>query len=201
MRKTRDTNGARVLGGNVQRLVIEVFGIVLGVMLALAVNEWREQRTHRTQVEAALRNVAAELGANREQLTAIHANNTETLALLTVGGADHEDRQFVPAIQLKDTAWRTLRTTGVANHVDYETILTLSETYAIQDVYKMTGGYLLEAVMNMTGSAVVAGIEVDNDRFSALFAEYFDLLVGMEEQLLESFDEAEGHLGAIAPQS
>lgn len=63
----------------IQTLLIEVFSIVLGVLLALAMNEWREQRAHQSQVKAALQNISHELRSNLDVLTAIHENNVATV--------------------------------------------------------------------------------------------------------------------------
>ena len=38
----------------VQELLVEVFSIVLGVLLALAMNQWRESRSQRAQADSAL---------------------------------------------------------------------------------------------------------------------------------------------------
>ena len=45
----------------IQTIVIEVVSIVLGVLLALGVNEWRAQRSQQRQADAALVNISNEL--------------------------------------------------------------------------------------------------------------------------------------------
>jgi hypothetical protein len=192
----RNVSGHRKLP--IQTLLIEVFSIVLGVLLALGMNEWREQRAHQSQVKAALQNISHELRSNLEMLTTIHENNTATVDAIAKSGeaeADTADnRTFIPGLQLRKTAWETLQSTGVSNYADYETMLQLSGTYSMQGVYTQTGVLLTEAAMNMTAFAVANGKEVDNEKFSRQFYDYFAMLVRVEEELLKSYRESIGHL-------
>lgn len=190
----RNISGRRKLP--IQTLLIEVFSIVLGVLLALAMNEWREQRTHQSQVKAALQNISHELRSNLDVLAKIHENNAVTVdAIANEAGADSLDnRTFIPGLQLQKTAWETLQSTGVSNYADYETILQLSGTYSMQGVYTQIGVSLTEAVMNMSAFAVANGKEVDNRQFSHQFYDYFVILVRVEEELLKSYRESIEHL-------
>ena len=59
-----------LLGGEHRKsflsLLFEVALIAVGVFLALWANNWHEDREHRTQAQAALRNFAAEMEENRQ---------------------------------------------------------------------------------------------------------------------------------------
>jgi len=180
----------------IQTLLIEVFSIVLGVLLALAMNEWREQRAHQSQVKAALQNISHELRSNLDVLTTIHENNAITVdAIADEAGADSLDnRTFIPGLQLQKTAWETLQSTGVSNYADYQIMLQLSGTYSLQGVYTQTGVLLTEAAMNMSAFAVANGKEIDNRQFSHQFYDYFVLLVRVEEELLKSCRESIDYL-------
>ena len=141
-----------------QKLAIEVFSIVVGVLLALGVNEFREQRLHRAQAESAMNNIKLEIQSNVDFLTLVHANNTATIDALSEEDKSDleedksdskEERNFIPGLQVDATAWETLLSTGVSNYVEYESILVLSKMYSIQEIYKQTGGQLSAAAMNM----------------------------------------------------
>lgn len=192
----QDTSSHRKLP--IQTLLIEVFSIVLGVLLALGMNEWREQRAHQTQVKAALQNISHELRSNLDVLTTIHENNAVTVDAIAKSGETEADtadnRTFIPGLQLRKTAWETLQSTGVSNYADYETMLQLSGTYSMQGVYTQTGVLLTEAAMNMTAFAVANGKEVDNEKFSHQFYDYFAMLVQVEEELLKSYQNSIDHL-------
>ena len=60
-------------------LLFEVLLITVGVFLALWANSWHEDREHRAQARAALRNFAGEMEANR-QATQRNRAYHETLA-------------------------------------------------------------------------------------------------------------------------
>jgi hypothetical protein len=89
-----------------QRLFIEFLSIVLGVLLALALNEWRERRSHQSQAKAVLFNIKNELQSNLQALTALHENNVETVKLMSEdrNGDSSEERKFIPGLQLRQTA-------------------------------------------------------------------------------------------------
>jgi hypothetical protein len=179
-----------------QRLLLEFFSIVLGVLLALGLNEWRENRFHQSQANAALLNIKNELQSNLKALTILHENNSETVKVMAENRDTDSDgeRQFIPGLQLRATAWETFLSTNVSNYVDYETVLVLSETYSMQSVCKQTGSLLTEAAMNMAAYAAATGKEVEDSQFNNQFYDYFVTLVQVEDALLESCQKSIEHL-------
>ena len=163
------------------------------MLLALAVDEWREDRSQQQQAYAALMNISIELKDNQKVLKLIHENNVETVKLMTEDqesagkpGQD-EDRNFIPGLQLRETAWETMLSTGISGYVDYDTILELSATYSMQRVYKDTGSKMTAAAMNVAAYATVLDREVENESFQRQFISYFEMLVGIEDTLLEFY--------------
>ncbi len=186
-------------GKTLGRLLLEVFSIVLGVLLALGVSEWQEQRREAELAQKALVNVQRELQANLVVLRQIHDNNQATLA--AIDAADPEDNanlQFIPGVQLRDTAWQAMLASGVANFVDYDQLLELGELYAIQTVYRDTGSQLVAASMDMAGQAAVAGVDIDNRNFQRQFRSLFGMMLQLEEALLQSYAEIQPTLDAAA---
>ena len=110
-------NKKRYWNGSMRAIFIEVVSIVLGVLLALAVNEWRAQRAHDSEAESALQNINNEVISNQKTLEAIHKNNVSTVESMTENRDGNEDRKFIPGLQLKSSAWETLLSTGsLHNH-------------------------------------------------------------------------------------
>ncbi len=66
-------------GKSFVNLLLEVVLITVGVFLALWANNWHEDREHRAQARAALRNFVGEMEANR-QATQSNRSYHETLA-------------------------------------------------------------------------------------------------------------------------
>jgi len=173
-------------------LVLEVLSIVLGVLLALGLSEWADDRQNQAQANSALLNIHGEIGSNLETLRTIHANNVQTvgaIGLQSMPEAD-ESRSIIPGLQLQETAWEALLATGLSSHVDYDTVLTLSHLYSIQRVYKQTGMQLSESAMSATAYATAMGTEVDDQHFQEQFVGYFQLLTQIEEQLLDMYQAA-----------
>ena len=177
-------------------LALEVFSIVLGVMLALALSEWADDRENHRLAQSALVNVSREIGSNLETLTLIHANNLATVNALTAQPETDADESLsiIPGIQLQETAWEAFLTTGMSGYVDYDTILSLSNMYAIQRVYKLTGRQLSESAMNATAYATALGTNVDERHFQEQFIGYFQLLTQLEAQLLGSYRDVQDQL-------
>ena len=177
---------------SVKALVVEVISIVIGVLLALALSEWSEERNHQTQAKVALQNIATEIRSNHKLLTIIHDNNLATLQAMNDQPESGEggDSSYIPGLQLRETAWDALLSTGLSNYISYDKVLILSEMYAIQDVYKQTGKQLVESVMTISAYAAVLEKDVDNSQFQKQFETFFEMLSGIEEQLLLAYDSA-----------
>ena len=172
------------------KIALEVFSIVLGVMLALGLSEWAEDRKNQSLAETALSAVENELTSNLTVLRLIHANNEEVVESIEAGPSTTEtDMNFIPGIQLLDAAWNAMLASGLTNHIDFETISSLAEIYSVQTVYKQTSSQMIEASMNLTAYSTALGTTVDNDHYSRQFLDTFKLLLGVEAQLLSFYEE------------
>lgn len=179
-------------GKSIKSIVLEVFSIVLGVLLALGVSEWQEQREKGQLAKIALGNIHIELQANQMFLRKIHDNNIETIKLSANGeeGEDGENAQFIPGVQVRSTAWDAMLSSGISSHINYLLLLELSEVYSMQSIYRETGMKLLDASMSMSAMAAVNQVDVDNDHFLSQFLSYFQMVLVMEESLLKGYEAA-----------
>jgi hypothetical protein len=185
-------------GISIISIIIEVSSIVLGVLLALAVSEWQEQREKGKLATIALANIHRELQANQVLLSKIHDNNTQTIKL-SPNGEDGEDAQFIPGVQVRSTAWDAMLSSGISSHIDYQLLFELSEVYSMQSIYRETGMKLLDAAMSMSAMAAVNNVEVDSDHFLSQFQNYFDMLLTMEERLLQGYEGALDKTDGFSP--
>lgn len=169
-------------------LILEVFSIVLGVLLALAVSEWQQARENEERASTALHSVRLELQANQKILNLIHENNQQTIdKAQAADNEDNENLQFIPGVQVRATAWETLLGTGVSGYIDYELLLSLSETYSMQSIYRQTGMQLVNASMTMAAMASVDRKEIDNDAMQLNFMSYFTMILTIEETVLDRY--------------
>ena len=125
---------------------IEVFSIVLGVLLALGVNEWREASANERLARRALTQIRGEVERNERVVADRHPyhmaalDSLESYAETLDHGVSLDDvtaarlgfdrgGRFIP---LYSSAHAAARSSGALAHVDYETLSLLSEIYEVQ---------------------------------------------------------------------
>jgi hypothetical protein len=125
-------------------LALEGFFTVVAILLALAADDWREQREERELADDAIAAFVAELGANRERIDRTRAYHdtlrTAMLAALTdTSGRRYRSQSDIlpqwrglsPAF-LTHAAWESAVATGALRHVTPEALRALSLTYELQ---------------------------------------------------------------------
>jgi hypothetical protein len=173
------------------RVTLEIFSIVLGVLLALAVSEWQENRQIQERTEAALGIVRTELAQNLRILETVHSNNVALTESLAENPAElNQDANFLPALQISDAAWDTLRSTGLAGYVDLDLMVRLSEAYSLMDVYRRSGYSLVDANLQVLATATATERDIETINESNLFARnfigHFQLIVDVEAALIDA---------------
>ena len=135
-------------------ILLEAFFVVLGVLLALSGNEWRQDRINKNRAEAALDSIIEEISANQSMVHAsieYHSMLVDTLtAFMMVHGRDpsrHPNPQlfskgFTNPAPIVSRAWETAMATGVVEYMDYEDVLRVSQLYESQDGYEMQSQFV-----------------------------------------------------------
>jgi hypothetical protein len=183
------------------RAGLEVFSIVVGVLAALAVSEWQDNRQSTQRKDAALRNVHSELATNLKILEIVHGNNVALIKQITDDAAMiGQDSQFLPALQISDSAWQTLNTTGLTGFVDLDLMVTLSQTYSLIEIYRRSGYSLVDANMWVLATATATERDMkridDTNLFARNFISQFQLIVNVESALIDAHRSA---LIAVGP--
>jgi hypothetical protein len=168
-------------------IIIEVLSIVMGVLLALGVNEWNEDRIDSRKADEALRDVHAELILNQKLLTTVHKNNSAIVKAIAEE-VQGDEGQFVPGLQIQDTAWKTMQAAGVNEHVEYEMLSMLSATYSFQEVYRSISYQMIQNIMSTT--ALATAIRQDAELPDDLFLDNMELVVMSEQGLLSLYERA-----------
>jgi hypothetical protein len=145
--------------------LFEASFVVLGVILALAANEWREARQHQAEANSARTAIANELRVNRELLDSSRAYHqrlvraissatpANPVTIATFGGG------FLKAAQVSTTAWEVASETGALSHIPYDEVLAISQAVALERRYEamsVSTGQLLYAELYRTGAMGVA---------------------------------------------
>ncbi len=174
---------------SLRAIAIEISSIVAGVLIALAINEWNQNRLHRNAAEQALVKITAEIRKNRELVQKTYKNNKNIVDNFGNSGFSGE---FVPALQIQDTAWQTAISTGTADHIDYETLYTLSTVYRTQEIYRSISYQTLNTVMNLTALAIATNdkIKAESDIPTNAFNANLALVVNIEKNILTIYDNA-----------
>jgi hypothetical protein len=183
------------------RAGLEVLSIVVGVLAALAVSEWQDNRQNMQRKDAALRNVHSELANNLKILEIVHDNNVALIKQLSDDAAMiGQDSQFLPALQISDSAWQTLNTTGLTGFVDLDLMVTLSQTYSLIEIYRRSGYSLVDANMWVLATATATERDMkridDANLFARNFISQFQLIVDVESALIDAHRSA---LTAVGP--
>ncbi len=129
-------------------LLVEVVLITVGVFLALWANSWHEDSEHRAQAQAALRNFAGEMEANREA-TERNRSYHETLAreldqFLHSKEAPSQDRfnkevnfEGVRPVIYEHTAWDLALATQALSHLKPDLAFDISKVYTQQNAFQV----------------------------------------------------------------
>ena len=118
--------------------MVESVLVVGSILLALAFDEWSEDRENQDLADRSLSNFEREIEQNRvrlEDVTLFHAGLRDLLANMDAGAAAVPSTTirnimegFQPAI-LVNTAWETAVATGTLAYMDYDVVSGLSLTY------------------------------------------------------------------------
>lgn len=187
----------------VVRATIESALIVGSILLALAVDEWRDDRQHQELAGQALESFAREIRQNRvrvEDAAPYHRGLQQVMARMAhgEGGTSAADlRSVVEGLEptvLLNTAWETALATGALNYMSYETVSALSLTYSLQERFEefsRSGMPDLNSLANVSDDELRVGIQ------RAL--SYVQELSQREQELIGIYGQALQHIAENAP--
>jgi hypothetical protein len=138
-------------------ILIEVVLVAVGVFLALWANNWQEDHEHRAQAQAALRNFASEMEANR-QATQRNRTYHETLVreleqFLRSKEPPSEERLYkevhfegVRPVIFEHTAWDLALATQALSYLKPDLAFDISKVYTQQNAFQtLENSYLASA--------------------------------------------------------
>jgi hypothetical protein len=133
------------------RLLAESLLIVASVLLALAVDEWRESRSDQERLEVALESFERELADNRTRIKesvpyhVVLRDRFNELASGPAPGSLQEAFRSIPEWQgiglpgTLDVAWDAALASQVFPHMDYDLITALARVYRQQRAFERRG--------------------------------------------------------------
>ena len=172
-------------------MLVESILLIGSILLALAMDEWSEDREYQDLAHRSLANFEREIGQNRvrvEDVTLFHAGLRDVLANMNAGSAPvtaatirNIMEGFQPAI-LVNTAWETAVATGALGYMEYDVVAGLSLTYGLQERL---------AALNQSGlnDLLVGGFQSGDTELLVYAANrYMRELTEAEQRLQEVYD-------------
>ena len=172
-------------------LIVEVALITIGVFLALWANNWHEDREHRAQARAALRNFAGEIELNLQAMQRnrqYHETLARELQEFLASKEPASDVRFAQSVHFEGlrpvifehTAWDLALATQALSWLEPDLAFDISKVYTQQNAFQRLEDSFLSAAFTPSG------LSNDNPKGLATAME-FDLVdVNQQEPALVS---------------
>lgn len=178
------------------RVIFESALITVSILLALGLDEWRENRETEATIRQAMSNFLSEIRQNKARV--------DDAAPFNQGLHDVVDQRYkngdiqtmsdfisimdsYSPVVLQSTAWETALATGSLAKMDYGLVSALSLTYGLQSRYEQTNR---GAVSRMTSPQVLSNDTLDLAIYNSL--QYLEDVTSMETELAVVYSEATG---------
>jgi hypothetical protein len=176
------------------RVLFESFLITISILVALALDEWRENRQHDEAVQLALSNFVSEIQRNKARIEDTAPFNRGLLEVLRnryeskdIGSVDdyvNMVESYAPA-DLRTTAWETALATGSLAEMKYDLVSVLSFTYGKQNDYEIA---TQSGMADLTSLQNLADDRLELATYNAV--RYLNGISGLESELNVIYNEA-----------
>lgn len=128
------------LRSKLPELLVEAFSVMLAVLVALAVDEWRQSRADEELAALARASILDEARGNLEEIRSTRADHVAVLEALAgevatlAGGADSAEIGFNFAL-LSSAAWQTAQVTRATQFLDFDWVRRIARLYHLQELY------------------------------------------------------------------
>ena len=176
------------------RVLFESTLIVLSILVALGLDEWRENREDEENVQLALSNFASELQQNQARiedaapfnrgLRNVLRNRYQTDDIRSVDEFGNMMESYVPVV-LQSAAWETALATGSFAKMEYSLVSALSLTYSLQNRYQLVSR---SGMAELTSPQNLSEQKLNLAVYNSI--RYLDNITNMEEELGVIYEEA-----------
>ncbi len=186
---------SRAISEWLPRVLFESMLIVVSILVALYLDEWRDDRQDAENIEHALANFVSEIQQNRSRvedaapfnlgLRHVLSRRQEVRAIESVETFVNIIESYNPVV-LQSTAWETAIATGALAKMDYNLVSALSLTYSLQNRYQQVSR---TGKAEMTSPQNLSQDKLDLAVYNAI--RYLDDVTSMEMELGVVYSEAE----------
>ena len=169
------------------QVLIESALIVISILVALGLDEWRQKREDAETAQQALSNFISEVQQNQARVNAGAPFNKGLLDVLKgryAGSGINSVDEFVIMVEsysplvLHSTAWDTALATGSLAKMDYNLVSKLSLTYGLQNRYELA---TRSGVANLTSPQNLSEERLDLAIYNSV--RYLENITNMEQEL------------------
>ncbi len=151
-------------------ILLEAFSVLIAVLLAFAVEEWRDDRELAERAAEARAAIVAEIDRNQVELEQALEDLQATLDQLEAAAAARSNDESPEGLSLSvdiallsSAAWKTAMATDSSRRLDYAWILQISELYELQELYMRAQWDVIRVTAELT-SAPNASVDDVLDR-------------------------------------
>lgn len=177
------------------RVFFESALITLSILLALGLDEWRDDRQDQEMIEQAMSNFLSEVRQNKARIDDAAPFNkglSEVLSRRYENGDIQSIAAFVDVVEsyspvdLQSTAWETALATGSLAKMEYGLVSALSLTYGMQNRYQQT---IRNGMPNLTSPQNLSAEKLELAIYNSV--RYLNDITKRETELAIVFDEVE----------
>ena len=128
---------------NIQRLIFEFISVSFAVLIALLVNQWREDHNNGKLAEKAIYNIKRELQENKDVMANLIPSHKSTLAHIdSVIGRKENNISTVDSIisidvtLISSSAWEMAKITNAIFYLDFDDANKMAKVYNLQSYYE-----------------------------------------------------------------
>ncbi len=155
---------------NWRAILLETFFLVLGVLLALAANNWRESRNNSLRVEMARTSIIDELATNHTAIEAAIAYHSQIMDTLykfmqihgqrpnQTPGVDVFHKGFTNPASTLSSAWDAATGAGITEYMPYDELVLISRIYRQQEKYEIQSRSIGQQIYSRMFDEGTAGI-------------------------------------------
>ncbi|MGB1243201.1 MAG: hypothetical protein ACPG49_11810 [Chitinophagales bacterium] len=172
----------------IQNLLKEMIPVILGILIALFINDWKENKDNDQFLNVVMGSISEELKENKTELTRLieeHKSLLDTIAFYRENeevsmGAIISKAKGVRVVSIKNTAWKTLMNSHI-DLVEYEKISLLTNIA----VDKVSMESKFERLTDLIYEKIGSTDNLDKELFHITIND----LLYLEGELLESHEE------------
>ena len=135
-------------------ILIEALFMLIAVVLAFAVEEWREERELDHQAGEAREAILQEVRNNRDELLESQPDLVNVIAALEAAlaadpgsAAAATPSLSIEIVLLSSAAWRAAQQTEASRRMDYGWMLRVSQTYELQALHQTAQAAVIDAIV------------------------------------------------------